>query len=476
MKFTPKTKSRLGVGLLFISDVIMLMGIFYLSILVRKWIFPLFFDNLPVFYADLKTYYWIFPIWFFIFLYEGAYTRRFSFWDEVKFLWKCTFFASLAIFTILFIGKQGARFSRGLIMSMFFLSFILLPIIRPFVKKLIYSLGLMKRKVLIIGAGNTGRLALSALKNEPNLGYEVAGFIDDIETNPGSIEGVKIHRGIDKVERYIKRCGIQDIVIAKPDLEKKRLMNIINRIQHKVENTLFIPDLAGIAVLGTELRHFFHEQTMVIEIKNNLERLSNYIMKRVFDYSIAIMLFPLLMILIIVISLIIRLTSKGPAIFKQERIGKNGKTFICYKFRTMYIDAEERLKEILESDPEARAEWEKHWKLKNDPRVTRVGRFLRKTSLDELPQIFNVLKGEMSLVGPRPYLPRERDFLKEFGEVILSVPPGITGLWQTSGRSEKTYQERLILDSWYVRNWNLWLDIVILLKTVGVVFEGDGAC
>lgn len=162
--------------------------------------------------------------------------------------------------------------------------------------------------------------------------------------------------------------------------------------------------------------------------------------------------------------------------FFQDRVGKKGKGFKCYKFRTMYRDAGERLQELLESNEEARTEWGKFWKLRDDPRITRVGRFLRRTSLDELPQIFNVLKGDMSLVGPRPVTRDEIDkYYKDTAELCFSVTPGITGLWQVSGRSNTSYEYRIALDSWYVRNWNLWLDIIILFKTVNVVLRGDGA-
>ncbi|HDH01823.1 MAG TPA: undecaprenyl-phosphate galactose phosphotransferase WbaP [Nitrospirae bacterium] len=468
-------KNRIGVFLLLSSDILTLSAFFYFSAFIRDNIIPLVFHNVPVFEYGIGMYFWIFPIWFFILAYQGAYSRRFAFWDEAKLLSKCTLFASLTIFTILFIGKQGAAFSRILLLTMSLLSFLLFPLIRTSIKRLLYSFGLMKRKVLILGTGEAGRLALAALRNEPNLGYDVAGFIDEEPNGRRDIDGVKIHRYIDKIDRYIKRGVIHDIVIAKPELDKQRLVRIINAIQHKVENTLYIPDISGIAVLGTELRHFFNEQTIVIEIKNNLARPFNYIAKRLFDYTAGFILFLLLIIPVVIISILIRITSKGPAIFMQQRIGRGGRPFMCYKFRTMYLDAEERLNGILETDSKARAEWEEYWKLRNDPRVTGLGDFLRKTSLDELPQIFNVLKGEMSLVGPRPYLPRERDFLKEFAEVILSVPPGITGLWQVSGRSNTSYKYRVSLDSWYVRNWNLWLDIVILIKTTRVVLKKEGA-
>ncbi|VAX34587.1 Undecaprenyl-phosphate glycophosphotransferase [hydrothermal vent metagenome] len=473
--FNPKMKNRIGVFLLVSSDILTLSAFFYLSAFIRDNIIPLVFHEVPVFEYGIGMYYWIFPIWFFILAYEGAYSKRFAFWDEAKLLSKCTLFASLTIFTVLFIGKQGAAFSRILLLTMSLLSLLLFPLIRTSIKRLLYSFGLMKRKVLILGTGEAGRLALAALRNEPNLGYDVAGFIDEEPNGQRDIDGVRIHRYIDKIDRYIKRGVIHDIVIAKPELDKQRLVRIINAIQHKVENTLYIPDISGIAVLGTELRHFFNEQTIVIEIKNNLARPFNYMAKRLFDYTAGSILFLLLIIPILIISILIRITSKGPAIFMQQRIGRGGRPFMCYKFRTMYQDAEERLKGILETDSKARAEWEEYWKFRNDPRVTGLGNFLRKTSLDELPQIFNVLKGEMSLVGPRPYLPRERDFLKEFAEVILSVPPGITGLWQVSGRSNTSYKYRVSLDAWYVRNWNLWLDIVILIKTIRVVLKKEGA-
>jgi undecaprenyl-phosphate galactose phosphotransferase len=474
--FNPKMKNRIGVFLLISSDILTLSVFFYFSAIIRDNIIPLVSHNVPVFEYGIGMYYWIFPIWFFILAYEGAYSKRFAFWDEAKLLSKCTLFASLTIFTILFIGKQGAAFSRILLLTMSLLSILLFPVIRTRIKRLLYSFGLMKRKVLILGTGEAGRLALAALRNEPNLGYDVAGFIDEEPNGQRDIDGVRIHRYIDKIDRYIKMGVIHDIVIAKPELDKQRLVSIINAIQHKVENTLYIPDISGIAVLGTELRHFFNEQTIVIEIKNNLARPFNYIAKRLFDYTVGFILFLFLIVPVLIISILIRITSKGPAIFKQERIGRSGRPFMCYKFRTMYRDAEERLNGILETDPGARTEWEEYWKLRNDPRVTGLGKFLRETSLDELPQIFNVLKGEMSLVGPRPVVQEEIEkYYKENAEFYYRVPPGITGLWQVSGRSNTSYKYRVSLDSWYVRNWNLWLDIVILIKTTRVVLEKEGA-
>jgi len=329
MSLNPKTKNNIGVILLFIFDLLTLTGFYYIAALFRKYILPLFFNNLPAFEINLFQYYWVFPIWIFILAYEGGYTRRFSFWDEVKLLWKSSFFTSLAIFTVLFIGKKGISYSRVVLMSMVLSSFILFPVLRPLYKRFLYSIGILKRKVLIIGSGEFAKKAFYSLKKERNLGYEVAGFVDNC-TQKLLIEGYRVHNGLERIERYLKRCGIQDVIIAKPEMEKSDLMRLIDRIQHKVETTLFIPDIVGISVLGTELRHFFQDQTLVIALKNNLERRSNFIIKRIFDYVVSITLMPFFLIIFCLLSLLIKLTSRGPAIFSQERIGKNNRPFMCY--------------------------------------------------------------------------------------------------------------------------------------------------
>ncbi len=474
--FNPKVRNRIGVLLLVMADALALLAFFYFSAFLRSEFIPLLPYKTPAPHVNLGIYYWIIPLWIMVIVFEGGYTKRFTYWDEVRFCWKSTFFVSITLFTILFIGKIGESFSRTLLLTMSLSAIILFPVIRTNMKRLLYSFDLLKRKIIILGTGKEARASLAIFRNERNLGYDVAGFIDEKHHGPGFIEGLKIHGFLDKADRYIRRCSIHDVLIASPLLKKERLVKLINKIQQKAENTLYLSDLTGIAVLGTELRHFFKEQSLVIEIKNNLSRPANYIVKRTFDFTLGLVLFFLLLPPIGIIALVIRTTSPGPAIFRQKRIGRARRVFECLKFRTMYLDAEVRLNEILDSGPEARGEWEKYRKLRNDPRITPFGRLLRMTSLDELPQIFNVIKGEMSLVGPRPYLLSEWNEMRQYGEIILNVPPGITGLWQVSGRSNKTFKERLSLESWYVRNWNLWLDIVIMLKTVYTVFRREGAC
>lgn len=448
-----------------------------LSLFVRREILPPFI-GFPEFIGDgVLTYWWLFPIYLFFFAYEGLLTKRFTFWDEIKYLWRAIFLSTIATFSILFLGKIGIRYSRTVVVLMGFIAFFITPAIRLTAKRLLIITGMLRNKVLILGAGNTGQLIAKALRDEKNLGYKVSGFLDDDPEKVGKeIEGIKVHKGIDKAERYIGKSGINSIIIAMPDAGKERLNELINRFQHRAENILFVPDILGIAVLGTKIQHFFREQALALEIQNNLAKPFNIFLKRFFDFAFGSILLLLLFLPIIFVALLIRIDSPGRPIFSQIRVGKKGKTFKCYKFRTMFVGAEEKLQEIINNNEHTRMEWEQSWKLKNDPRVTRVGRFLRETSLDELPQIINVLKGEMSIVGPRPVTKDEIDkYYRDSAELCFSVPPGITGLWQVSGRSNTSYNYRIALDSWYVRNWNLWLDIVIIFKTIKVILKREGA-
>ena len=475
-QFTPsKLKNRFGILALFGLDFSALLIIFHIAVLIRRYILPLIFKSLPQYQYNFGDYWWIFAVWLFIMLYEEGYSRRFAVWDEVKFVCKSAFFSTVAILTMLFLMKRGQEYSRILIVTMFFMSVMFFPVIRLKAKQLLYRSGLLLRKILIVGSGEAATNAYKAITGEPNLGYEIIGFVDD-NARINQVCGCRVHHCIDKIERYITSASINDVVIAKPELEKEALAQLISTIQHKAENTLFIPDITGIAVAGTELRNFFKEQIMVLEIKNNLANPLIYLTKRAIDYAATIIIAVILAIPMLIIALKIKLSSEGPATYKQQRVGKNGKMFWCYKFRTMYPDAAVRLKDLLEKDPELSAEWEKNFKLKNDPRVTEIGDFLRRTSLDELPQLLNILKGEMSLVGPRPVVMKEiTDYYKEDAAFYYRVPPGLTGLWQVSGRSDTTYEYRISLDNWYVKNWNLWLDVMILFKTVGVVLNREGA-
>jgi Undecaprenyl-phosphate galactose phosphotransferase WbaP len=215
--------------------------------------------------------------------------------------------------------------------------------------------------------------------------------------------------------------------------------------------------------------------TLAIEIKQNLLDPWSQRLKRALDLVGTVIGGVLISPLMFAIAVLIKLDSPGPALFMQERPGLNGRTFRVFKFRTMHADAEQRFDELVLKDPHLKQEFEEHGKLRNDPRVTRIGRFLRRSSLDELPQLWNVLKGEMSLVGPRAYLLNQIPQLHSNTATVLRVPPGISGLWQVSGRSETTFEQRVEMDIYYVRNWSVWLDLVILARTVKNVVLSKGA-
>ena len=472
-------RSGAYVGLLLLADLATLYITFTIALYLRTHVLPLIYAGLPAEppINQFSRVWWIFAVWFFFFYYEGLYTKRLSFWDEITALWKVAFFSTVAVLTIVSLGKLSDVVSRIVIILMGLLSLVIIPFMRLNIKRLLFTYGRFRRKVLILGAGETGKLIVRALKKEPNYGYDIAGFLDDDPEKAGTkVMHLKVHRGVDKAASYLRSGRVTDVIIAMPGAGKERLQHLINSLQHKAERLLFVPDMYGIAVLGTTLQHFFHEQAFALELKNNLARPVNIFLKRCFDLMISLLLMPFLLLSVLIIAILVKLDSPGPAIFSQERVGKRGNTFRCLKFRTMYSDAGERLKTILSTDMAAREEWEKYYKLKDDPRVTRTGKFLRATSLDELPQLFQVLTGSMSLVGPRPVTHHEiEEYYREAADLCFSVPPGITGLWQVSGRSETTYEYRIGLDSWYVRNWNIWVDMVILFKTIRVVFFREGA-
>jgi undecaprenyl-phosphate galactose phosphotransferase len=230
-------------------------------------------------------------------------------------------------------------------------------------------------------------------------------------------------------------------------------------------------------MMNLEVDGFLHERVMMLKLSNNLAKPWNGWFKRGFDLLLGATITLLALPLCVVLALLVKLDSEGPALFVQERLGYRGGSFRCLKFRTMNVKGEETLAQYLECDLQAADEWKKYAKLRHhDPRLTRVGRFLRRWSLDEFPQLLNVLKGEMSFVGPRPYLPQECGRIGDDLHTILSCRPGMTGFWQVSGRNQLTLEDRVQLEAWYVRNWTVWLDCIILAKTFrAVLFPLNGS-
>ncbi|MFZ5596170.1 MAG: undecaprenyl-phosphate galactose phosphotransferase WbaP [Bacillota bacterium] len=428
----------------------------------------------------------VYALWWFpllcvlVMAYEGSYRNRLPFWQGLKYIIKDITVAVVLSVLYVFFSKSYDVASRSLFILTYIMSILLVPLARYGVQRQLFRKGIWQRPVLILGAGKTAELLIRGFRRESFMGYRPVGLLED---DPGKLRGiiagtrrVPVLGGFDDVEAVMKETGVRDVIIAAPGMENRHLVKLTNRLQQISANVMLVPDLFGIPLTGIRVDHLFDEKAVILSMQNNLASPGNRILKRCFDIVVGtLILIPLIPILLL-IAAAIRLDSPGGAIFSGKRIGRDGKEFPCYKFRTMHLNNDKILKEYLQNNPEAREEWERFNKLRgHDPRVTRVGRFLRKFSLDELPQIINVINGEMSLVGPRPYLPRERKDMEAYADIILKTPPGITGLWQVSGRSEIDFNGRLHMESWYVRNWSLWQDITLLIRTIGVVVRSEGA-
>lgn len=441
------------------------------SVLPDLWFLQEFHD-LPALYK-----YFVIPIAIIFFMhFDRLYVRRLPLWQQTEKIFKVSVYAILLILTITYFNEAAKNLSRPFMVLLWLFTFTHLSIVRYILKKFLIAINIWQIPVVIVGAGKTAQLLINAFSQDAGLGYKVVGLIED---NPN--QRVKAFAGIPFIGNFgkavdsIYNTGVQNVIIAAPGLKREELVNMVYQLQPYVKNITFIPDLFEIPVGSLELETLFEEKAVLLKVRNNLARHYNRVLKQMFDIIATLLGGLFVAPLFLMIALLIYFDSPGPVIFAHRRIGKNGVPFDCYKFRTMVCNAQEVLTQYLADNATAKAEWNQDFKLKNDPRVSRIGRFLRKTSLDELPQLFNVLKGEMSLVGPRPIISAE---IVRYGEYIQDyylVRPGLTGLWQVSGRNDVNYDRRVQMDSWYVRNWSLSLDIVMLLKTIRVVIKRDGA-
>jgi len=234
------------------------------------------------------------------------------------------------------------------------------------------------------------------------------------------------------------------------------------------------PPASGLAFYGTTPVNVLTHDAILLEVNTNLRRKSNLVMKRTFDIGISLVAILLLTPLLLILTLIVSLDGGSP-FYRSKRIGQSGVEFDAFKFRSMVVNGKKVLNEYFATNPEAEEQWQHQFKLDHDPRITSIGRFLRRSSLDELPQLFNVLRGEMSLVGPRPILPDEVVSYDSGFDLYCQLPPGMTGLWQVSGRNDLSHKRRVELNIWYAKNWSLWIDMVLILKTLPTVMLGSGA-
>ncbi len=406
------------------------------------------------------------------------YARRRPFWDELREMFGLLAVAALLAAAAAFFARADA--ARGVTLGVWVAAFAVLPLARALSKALLDRAGLWQRPTLIVGAGPNARDAYRAIRSELNLGYRVQAFMrcevngDAAPAQDAMPDGLPVLAPEPDLAAQFKRLGNPQIVLALDSLNSPASQQLVQKLTTLPQAVHVIPSIRGLPLFGTELSHFFSHEVLMLTVRNNLARRSNRWLKRAFDLAGASVMLLLLAPFMLAIAWRVR-GSGASAFYGHTRIGQNGVPFKCLKFRSMRPDADQVLQELIAKDPVARAEWEQNFKLRDDPRITPIGHFLRRTSLDELPQLINVLRGEMSLVGPRPVV---HDELQRYGyaaPLYLEAKPGITGLWQVSGRSDTTYAERVSLDAWYVRNWSLWYDIAILLKTVGVVLERRGA-
>jgi Undecaprenyl-phosphate galactose phosphotransferase WbaP len=359
-----------------------------------------------------------------------------------------------------------------------FLSLLFLaPLLRAFVKGRLIKVGLWGKPTVILGSGKVAQHLMRSLRSEPGIGLVPIAVFDDREPPDGGVlEGVPYGGAITDGEYLARESGVNTAIIVMAGADRRQFMDSINWAATVFQNLILVPSRLGGSMVGNSaVRGRDLAGTLGLEIKHNLLDPWSQRTKRALDLFGVVLGGLLISPFLLAIAVSIKLSSPGPVFYVHRRLGSGSTNFRCWKFRTMYPDAERLLDNYLQSNPELRVEWEREQKLRRDPRVTRVGRILRKSSLDELPQLWNVLRGEMSLIGPRPIVDAEVSKYRAMYELYQRVRPGMSGLWQVSGRSNTTYEERVALDAYYVRNWSVWLDMVILARSVKIVATRAGA-
>lgn len=398
--------------------------------------------------ASLFNYHVFLPLYILpivLFAYEGIYTYRYDFWHESRLILRGIIVSSILVFAYLAITKSIGVYSRTVIGASFLFMALLIPLSKNMTKKFLYNIGLWRKKAKIYG-------------DDPFLTQEIYGnpYLGYIEPKKG-----------EEPSTLFVNPGSNDTLSLK---------KIISSQIQKHSEVIFIPLVDDYDLTHSQIYELSNTRTNLIVFQNRLKSRYLLFFKRITDLFLSMVIFPFLIIPMIYIAYAIwRKEPKSAILFKQERLGMDRNIFVCYKFRTMYEESDELLRKYLKNRPDEVSYYEKYHKYRDDPRITPIGKFLRRTSLDELPQIFNVFKQEMSFIGPRPYMLNEEEKAGDSLSTILSVRPGITGLWQVSGRSDVDFQSRIDLDIWYIRNWNLWMDLVILIKTIKTVFLKKGA-
>lgn len=432
----------------------------------------------PAFLNPISEYYGLFvglTVFFILVLaVNGGYTARrgSSLVAEIVRVTNAAL-TSIVIIVALTFGLRPLAYSRLLFFYDGVLIVLLLGLVRAVRRQVEARLrqhGIGVERVLIVGAGEIGRAVMRTMVARPDLGYSVVGFVDDDPVRGNTDVGrFRALGGLDGLEPIIRSESVDELIITLPWIHHRRIAALVSvcerlGVRPRVVPELFqfslnrvdVDDLGGIPLIGVK--------------EHNLPQAA-VLAKRLIDIVLTLIALGLLWPVFLVVAIAIKLDSPGPVLFLQTRVGQDGRLFRVYKFRSMYHDAEDKLPAVSEMNQASGP----LFKIKGDPRRTRVGRFLRRTSLDEWPQLINVLKGEMSWVGPRPALPSEVERYEAWQRQRLDVPQGITGLPQVSGRSDLSFDEACLLDIYYIENWSLSLDATILLRTIPQVLSGKGA-
>jgi Undecaprenyl-phosphate galactose phosphotransferase WbaP len=406
----------------------------------------------------------------------GDYSRRQLFWDGARHTTNSLLVCGLPYLAILLLlGLNGLAITALVWFGLLFV----VPMMRQGMRFLLGQAGLWYLPSAILGGNATAQEVYLVLNDRLSLGLSICWLaMENCEGPlPPSLKALKpVHAQPEDLVASLVAVGCRQVIWVPDDRLPLAQNDLIDQFIGADIRVAIVPSLRRLPLFGLSTSSFFGKDLLLLQVRNNLARLPQRILKRVVDIAGSLFALVLLSPLFVALSILIKREDGGPIFFIQKRIGRDGLDFSCWKFRSMTLDAEAQLSRWAKDEPLLLERYrQSNFKLPTDPRITRIGAWMRRKSLDELPQLINVLLGEMSLVGPRPLLRRE---LPDYGVVITlykRVRPGITGMWQISGRSHTTFAERVSYDEWYIKNWTLWYDIVILLQTVWVLQRGEGA-
>jgi len=473
-RFVNRHKRAIMSVYMLLNDAISLLLAAWLAVLIRSFFSPRLTD--PALYYGLIPYLLIFLLAnFFARLYPG---NGISPDEELRATTYAISAVMILLVVFLFLTQRGLQFSRFVFLAFWLLAAILVPLLRALAKQIGHRLGLWGEPIAIIGFGEKGRRAYHFLKDNHPFGLTPVIIVKGTNTEspqlPDDVSVSVIDAGSFTASRDLLRSlGIRMAILVPDETSADLNTLLVDEQSFGLKRLLLISELNWLG--GTAVTAHNLDGLLGLEVESNLLKPLQRGIKRVIDLVLGVVGLILSLPVFSIIALLVKLDSPGPVLYRHERIGRGGRSIRIWKFRTMVHNAEALLDDLVLRDGQLRAEWESNHKLKQDPRVTRIGRLLRRSSVDELPQILNILKGEMSFVGPRPIVQDEVKFYEGGFELYKKVRPGLSGLWQVSGRSDTNYAYRVSLDKYYIRHWTIWLDLYILIKTAWVVISRSSA-